>query len=57
MTSRELQARLAEALSVIDLFETALRYRDSLNRVLYEDEAEKALFDFRNRYPDGDSVS
>jgi hypothetical protein len=54
MTSREIQARLAEALRVIDLFETALRYRDSLNRSLYEDEAEKALFDFRNRYPDGD---
>lgn len=50
MTSRELRAKLAEAMQVIDLFETSIRYRESLNRAIYEDDAEKALFDFRNRY-------
>lgn len=50
MTSREIQAKLAEALSVIDHFETLLHHRDSLSRGYYEDEAERALFDFRNRY-------
>lgn len=53
MTTRELQAKLAEAMQIIDLFETSIRYRESLNRNIYEDDAEKALFDFRNRYQAG----
>lgn len=53
MTSREIQAKLAEALHVIEQFETALRYRDSLNSSLYEDEAKRALLDFRDRFPAG----
>jgi hypothetical protein len=53
MTSRELQAKLADALNVIELFETSIRYRDSASRALYEDDAERALFDFRERYASG----
>lgn len=34
MTSRELRAKLAEAMQVIELFETSIRYRDSLVRLL-----------------------
>lgn len=53
MTSREIQAKLAHAMRVIACFETSLRYRDTLSRAYYDDEAERALFDLRDRYPDG----
>lgn len=52
MTSRELKAKLTDAMRLIDMAEKLIGCQDDLNRLWYADMLKDELFDFRNRHPD-----
>lgn len=56
MTSRELKAKLADAMRLVDMTEKLLGCQDDYNRLWYADMLKDELFDFRERYEDGDAI-